>query len=80
MMIVITTKFLYNLVVKIWKKLIKKSVKLTHHTYACNSLTNFEYEAQAVTGNGSTNGPIFTTHYYCYVSIDDDRHYDQIPL
>ena len=66
--------------ITIRQRLIQKSVKWTHHTYACNSLTNFEYEAQAVTGNGSTNGPIFTTHCYCYIAIDDDRHYHQIPL
>jgi len=66
--------------VKIRQKLIKKSVKLTHHTYACNSLTNFEYEAQAVTGNGSKNGTIVTIHCYSYVSMDDDRHYHQKPL
>ena len=30
-------------------------MKLTDHTYACNSLTNFEYEAHAITGNGNQN-------------------------
>ena len=31
----------------------EKYVKLTDHTYACNSLTNFKYEVHAVTGNGN---------------------------
>ena len=26
---------------------------LADHTYNCNSLTNFEYEARAMTGNGN---------------------------
>ena len=30
-----------------------KTVKLTDHTCACNSLTNFEYEAYAIIGNGN---------------------------
>ena len=30
-----------------------KIVKLTGYTYACNDLTNFEYQAQAMTGNGN---------------------------
>jgi len=30
---------------------IQKFVKLTGHTYACNSLTNFQYEVHAMTGN-----------------------------
>ena len=30
----------------------KKIVKLTDHTYACNSLTNFYYEAYVIIGNG----------------------------
>ena len=29
----------------------KKFVKLTGYTYACNTLTNFEYEVHAMTGN-----------------------------
>ena len=29
----------------------EKYVKLTDHTYACNSLTNFEYEAHPFIGN-----------------------------
>ena len=29
-------------------------MKLTDSTYACNSLTNFEYEAYQLTGNGNT--------------------------
>ena len=37
------------------KNLIEKSAKLTHHTYACSSLTNFEYEEYAITGNGRCN-------------------------
>ena len=32
----------------------KKIVKLTDHTHACNDLTNFECEAHAMTGNGTT--------------------------
>ena len=28
-------------------------MKLTDSTYACNSLTNFEYEAYQLTGNGN---------------------------
>ena len=32
---------------------LKKIVKLTDHTSACNSLTNFEYEPHAMTGNGN---------------------------
>ena len=32
---------------------LKKLVKLTLNTYASNDLTNFEYAAHAVTGNGS---------------------------
>ena len=31
----------------------KKVVKLTHHAYACNSLTYFHLEAYVITGNGS---------------------------
>ena len=31
----------------------KKIVKLTHHAYACNSLTYFHLEAYVITGNGS---------------------------
>ena len=31
----------------------KKIVKFTRCTYACNSLTNFEYQDLAMTGNGS---------------------------
>jgi len=34
-------------------KLLGKFVKLTDYTYACNDLTSFEYEAHAMTGNGS---------------------------
>ena len=32
---------------------LKKVVKLTGYTYACNSMTNFEYEAHSMTGNGN---------------------------
>ena len=32
----------------------EKYVKLTDHTYACNSLTNFEYEAHPFIGNGNS--------------------------
>ena len=35
------------------KTWLKKFVKLTDHTCACNDLTNFECEANAITGNGS---------------------------
>ena len=35
------------------KKEIQKFVKLNDRVYACNDLTNFEGEAQAMTGNGS---------------------------
>jgi hypothetical protein len=28
-------------------------MKLTEYTYGCNSLTNFEFEAHAKTGNGN---------------------------
>ena len=35
------------------KNEIQKFVKLTGYTYACNSLTNFEYEGHAMTGNGN---------------------------
>ena len=35
------------------KILPKKFVKLIGHCYACNSLTNFYYEAHAITGNGN---------------------------
>jgi hypothetical protein len=31
----------------------EKFVKLTGHTYAYNSLTNFQYEVHAMTGNGN---------------------------
>ena len=31
----------------------KKIVRLTDHTYAQNSLTDFEYGAHAMTGNGN---------------------------
>ena len=31
----------------------KKIVKLTDHTYACDSLINFHYEAYAIIGNGN---------------------------
>jgi hypothetical protein len=31
----------------------KKFGKLTGHKYACNSLTNLQYEAQAIAGYGS---------------------------
>ena len=31
---------------------IKKSIKLTDDSCACNSLTNFQYEADAISGNG----------------------------
>ena len=32
---------------------LKKIVKSTYHTYACNNLTNFSYEANStMTGNG----------------------------
>jgi hypothetical protein len=31
----------------------EKYVKLTDHTYACNSLTNFEYKAHPFIGNGN---------------------------
>ena len=31
----------------------KKIVKLTDHNSACNSLTNFEYDPHAMTGNGN---------------------------
>ena len=34
------------------KNMITNFVKLTGHTYACNSLTNFEYKGHAKTGNG----------------------------
>ena len=36
---------------KLAKNLVQKFVKLMDHTYAFNSLTNFEYEANAMTGN-----------------------------
>ncbi len=32
---------------------IRKFVKLTGHTYACNNLTSFAYAAHAITGNGN---------------------------
>jgi hypothetical protein len=32
---------------------VEKFVKLTDHTYVCNDLTSFEYEAHTMTGNGS---------------------------
>jgi hypothetical protein len=32
---------------------IRKFVKLTGHTYACNNLTNFAFAALAITGNGN---------------------------
>ena len=32
---------------------LKKIVKLTDHTCACNNLTNFQCEAKAINGNGS---------------------------
>ena len=32
---------------------LRKFVKLTGYTYACNSLTNFESEVRAKTGNGN---------------------------
>jgi hypothetical protein len=35
------------------KKISKKLVKLTHHSYSSNSLTNFEYKGFAMTGNGN---------------------------
>ena len=35
------------------KNEIQKFVKLTDRTDACNDLTNFEGEAQAMTGNGN---------------------------
>ena len=35
------------------KSYVEKLVKLTDHTYAYNSLTNFENEERAVTGNGN---------------------------
>ena len=35
------------------KNEIQKFVKLNDRVYACNDLTNFEGEAQAMTGNGS---------------------------
>ena len=35
------------------KNRIQKFVKLTGHTYAYNSLTNFQYEVHAMTGNGN---------------------------
>ena len=31
----------------------KKIVKTTHYSYACNTLTNFEYEGCVMTGNGN---------------------------
>ena len=31
----------------------KKVVKSTGYTYACNSLTNFDYEGNSITGNGN---------------------------
>ena len=35
------------------KNEIQKFVKLNDRVYACNDLTNFEGEAQAMTGNGN---------------------------
>ena len=35
------------------KSNLKKLVKLPGYTCACNSLTNFEYEAHSMTGNGN---------------------------
>ena len=35
------------------KKIFRIFVKLTSYTYACNNLTNLEYEAHAMTGNES---------------------------
>ena len=32
---------------------LKKIVKLTGYTFACINLTNFDYEARAMTGNGN---------------------------
>ena len=34
-------------------KIEKKIVKSTHYSYACNSLTSFEYEGYVMTGNGN---------------------------
>ena len=31
----------------------EKIVKTTHYSYACNTLTNFEYEGCVMTGNGN---------------------------
>ena len=31
----------------------KNIVKTTHYSYACNTLTNFEYEGCVMTGNGN---------------------------
>ena len=36
------------------KSMIEKFVKLTDHNCACKDLTNFEWEAQTMTGNGSS--------------------------
>ena len=35
------------------KMLVKKFVKLTDRTYACKSLTNFQFSAHNITGNGN---------------------------
>ena len=35
------------------KNKLKKLVKLTGHTYACNNLTSFECEVHTITGNGN---------------------------
>ena len=37
-------------------------MKLADHTYNCNSLTNFECEAQAITGNGNYG----LGHLHCF--------------
>ena len=34
------------------KDMVKKIVKLADYSYAYNSLTNFEYEVNVMTGNG----------------------------
>ena len=39
------------------QKLNQKNVKLAGHIYAYNSLTNFQYEAHTMTGNGNYENP-----------------------
>ena len=57
-------------------------MKLTDHTFACSSLTNFEYKGHAMTGNWSFTGKSLS-EVFIYLSINpqyDNRLFNDLQV